>query len=340
LSSGSLRLTVHFGERGRSGGEALADRLMSAFEAGGLSSAVLLRGGEGFGPKHGLQSAGQLTLSEDLPMVAVALDSAEKIEAVAKEIHTFLNEGLMTVEPALRTGSDALVAPVTAGPSDRGAAGQRRLTVWSERQARIGGLPAHVGLVECLREHGAHAAIALLGVDGVTDGVRQKAGFFSANRRVPLLVVGVGSHDAIGDASASVCHLLPEAVQETVELRATDVYPVTEVPSAGAWRLTVHGGGTEPETGIRQQRQVIRLLRQNGASGATAYFGLYGFQGDEDPYGDSFRSLRRQIPVLTEVVDTPVNCQRWLREIEELTAGSALTTISLVEALSRPAGPV
>lgn len=340
MSAGTSRITVHFGDRGRSGGEALADRLMSAFEAGGLNSAVLLRGGVGFGPKHGLQRVGQLTLSEDLPMVAIALDSAAKIEPVAKVIRLFLDEGLVTVEPALRTGSEALVAPVTADPSDRGAPGQTRLTVWTERRARIDGVPAYAGLVKCLREHGAHAAIVLLGVDGVIDGARQKAGFFSANRRVPLLVVGVGSHDAIGGARATACHLLPEAVYETVELLPPDIYPVEEGRSAGAWRLTVHGGGTEPGTGIHQQRAIIRLLRQKGASGATAYFGLYGFQGDENPHGDSFRGLRRRIPVLTEVVDTPVNCQRWLREIDELTGGTSLTTISPVEALSRPAGPV
>ena len=41
---------------------------------------MLLRGAEGFGAKQRLQTQRLLSLSEDLPVVAVAVDARERIE--------------------------------------------------------------------------------------------------------------------------------------------------------------------------------------------------------------------------------------------------------------------
>jgi PII-like signaling protein len=318
LSGDLTRLTVRFGERDRVDGVPLADRLMNEFVEAGIESAVLMRGSEGFGRKHALRTADRLTLSEDLPMVALAVDSVSRIRPLATRVRSIVEEGLVTLE--------------AAGPSVEGESG--RMTVWTARQARIDGSAAHIGLIFLLKQIGLSAAMAMPGVDGVAGGVRHRAGFFSANRSVPMLVMGFGSRPALETAGEAVSRLLPGAVVET----AASSTPV-RLAGNGAWRLGVLGGGSTPGTGIRGQRELIRRLRAAGASGATAGFGLYGFAGEEDPHGDSLASLRRRVPVLTEVVDTAANCVGWMRDLRQLAGGGLVVEAVPVEVLSRPGGP-
>ena len=78
----SLKLTVYFGESDLIGHRLVSDELFDAFERAGLQAAVLMRAVEGFGIKHKLRTQRFLTLSEDLPLVAVAVDERAAIEAV------------------------------------------------------------------------------------------------------------------------------------------------------------------------------------------------------------------------------------------------------------------
>lgn len=339
MNEDKARLTVYFGERARSGGEPLAERVMTVFEGGSLATAVLLRGGEGFGARHRLRASAQLSLSEDLPMVAMALDSGERIRAVAQQVRPLFEEGLVTVE-SVQAGSS--VSPGNlAGPAGASSpvAGVNRLTVWTARHDRIEGVPAHVSLVGRFRQEGLNAAIAMPGVDGLADGVRRRAGFFSANRSVPMLIMGVGQHAAVASAIDTVARLLPTAVIETLPHASPEPAPVGGLDDGDQWRLSVFGDGTKPCTGIPRQRQIVRMLREYGASGVTAYFGHYGFVGPVAPRGDTMRSLRRRIPVMTEVVDRPENCRRWIREIEAMDDCSLLITVSPVRLISPPVGP-
>lgn len=339
MSRDQARLTVYFGERGRGGGELLAERIMTVLEGSGLATAVLLRGGEGFGPKHRLRTSGQLSLSEDLPMVAAALDSGERIEAVAKQLRPLFSDGLLTVEP-VRAGSSA--APdnlMEPGRAQSFEAEFSSLTIWTARHDRVEGAPAHVSLIEMFRQQGLSAAIALPGVDGLAGGVRQRAGFFSANRSVPMCVIGIGQREAVGSAMNATARLLPDAtVENPRHVRLGSASP-GGLEDGGLWRLSIYGDGTEPGTGIHRQREIVRMLRVKGAYGVTAYFGHYGFVRPGEPQGDSLRSLRRRVPVLTEVIDGPGNCRRWMREIEEMDDSSLLMTISPVGLISPPAGP-
>src|SRR5580698_932796 len=92
-----LRLSVYFGERDRAGGGLLADALIDAFAAHGVKTSVLLRGLEGFGLKHRLQSERLLTLSEDLPMLALAVDTQARVEALLADVRAISGEGLITL---------------------------------------------------------------------------------------------------------------------------------------------------------------------------------------------------------------------------------------------------
>ena len=75
MNEDCLKLTSYFGERHRVGGAFVADALIEEYGRHEIAASILLRGAEGFGLKHHLRTDQSLTLSEDLPLVAVAVDS-------------------------------------------------------------------------------------------------------------------------------------------------------------------------------------------------------------------------------------------------------------------------
>jgi len=81
----ALTLTAYFGERDAADGGMLADALMAAYARRGMRASLLLRGSAGFGVKHHLRTDRLLTLSEDLPLVAMATDAPAAILAAAEE---------------------------------------------------------------------------------------------------------------------------------------------------------------------------------------------------------------------------------------------------------------
>src|ERR1022692_4227023 len=98
MTKDGLRLTAYFGERDRVTGGLLADALMDVYERHAVSASALFRGIEGFGVGHGLQTERLLTLSEDLPMVAVAVDAEERIGALIDEVREINRRGMTTLE--------------------------------------------------------------------------------------------------------------------------------------------------------------------------------------------------------------------------------------------------
>jgi PII-like signaling protein len=58
--------------------------------------------------------------------------------------------------------------------------------------------------------------------------------------------------------------------------------------------------------------------------------GVWGYHGDHFPHGDSLRQLRRHVPVLTVLVDTPERTARWFAIVDELTGDSGLVTREIV----------
>jgi PII-like signaling protein len=93
----------------------------------------------------------------------------------------------------------------------------------------------------------------------------------------------------------------------------------------------------------RHQRQplhsaLVRRLRQEGAAGATTLRGQWGYHGQHRPHGERFWSIRRHVPVLTLLLDTPANTLRWFEIIDEMTAETGLVTSEIVPAL-RASGP-
>ena len=108
------KLTTYFGERQRSGGAFVADALLELYGRHEIAASILLRGTEGFGLKHHLRTDRSLSLSEDLPLVAVAVDTRPRIEAVLGPALALNRSGLVTVEGARLLDDPVLADTVLA----------------------------------------------------------------------------------------------------------------------------------------------------------------------------------------------------------------------------------
>jgi PII-like signaling protein len=79
-------------------------------------------------------------------------------------------------------------------------------------------------------------------------------------------------------------------------------------------------------------RELVRRLRENGASGATTVRGVWGFHGDHVPHGDKLFPLRRHVPTVTIVVDRPDRILQSFAIVDELTTERGLVTSESVPA--------
>jgi PII-like signaling protein len=322
--SESLKLTTYFGEHDRADGRFLADALLDVCERHALRVSVLLRGAEGFGVKHRLQTERLLTLSEDLPVVGVAVDSRARVEAALEDVVPIFGHGLITLERAR----------LVDGPVE--VAGSVKLTVYVGRREP----PGVAAVVEVLRECGLDGATALLGVDGTVAGERRRARFFGRNVDVPVMIIAVGDASRVASALERLRGRLMTVERVTVCKREGALLATPPpVDEPGIWqKLMVHAGEGARCAGHPLHVALVRRLREAGAARATALRGVWGYAGGEPPHGDRFWSLRRHVPVVTVVVDRPAAIARWFEVVDEVTASTGLVTSELVPAL-RASGP-
>lgn len=344
MNEDCLKLTTYLGERDRANGGFLADALLDIYERHALRASVLLRGTEGFGIKHRLQTQRLLTLSEDLPLVSVAVDTRSRIEAVLPEVTAVAGHGLVTLERARMFTGD--VGRFSLPADLRQAA---KLTVYCGRQERTGGTPSYLVVVDLLRRRGLAGATVLLGVDGTARGVRQRARFFGRNAEVPLMVICVGNGERIASVLPELGRRLrrPLMTLERVQVLKRDgercgqlqsVAPLDGDGLARWQKLMVYTSEQANHEGRTVQVALIHRLRKERAAGATALRGIWGFHGDHAPHGERFWALRREVPALTVLVDTPQNARRWFGVIDEVTTDSGLVTSEMVPAF-RATGP-
>lgn len=324
------KLTAYFGESDRVGRRLLSDALLDLFERHEVHAAVLLRGVEGFGSAQSLRTDRFLTLSEDLPLVAVAVDERRRIESLVPEVEDLVAEGLVTLERArlLQDGLDAVRLP-------EGLEEATKLTLYLGRDERVDGRPAFVESVERLRRAGVDGATVLLGVDGMAHRRRRRARFLSRNDDVPLLVVAIGGGDAVARALPAIGATLtdPIATLERVRVLKRDgelLARSVEQPDAAWQKLTVVAGEQARHAGSPLSVELVRRLRAAGASGATSVRGVYGFSGDHAPHGDRLFHVRRRVPVMTTILDEPQRMARWFEVVDAVTADAGLVTSELV----------
>jgi PII-like signaling protein len=343
MSEDGLKLTAYIGERDRSHGRLLADLLIDIYERHGVRTSALLRGIEGFGIKHRLASERLLSLSEDLPILALAVDTRPCIESVLAEVQEVSRHGVITLERVRMLDGPDIHEGAAGGPDGV------KLTIYVGRQERAAGRPAHLAVVDCLHSHGLDGATVLLGLDGIVHGVRRRGRFLGANEQVPVVILSVGDRRSVDRALPELCSMLsrPSMTLERVRVCKRDGLAMADpqepppVDPAGLayWQKLVVYASEQTRYGHQPlYSALIRRLRREGAAGATALRGQWGYHGEHRPHGERFWSIARHVPALTVVLDTPANMARWFAIADAMTTETGLVTSELVPAL-RAAGP-
>ena len=318
-----LKLSVYHGERERAGRRYLSDVLAGIFARHALETSVVLRGAAGFGSRQHLRTDRLLTLSEDLPLVSIAVDEPARVQAAWRDIEALRFDGLVTLERARSTPADAAAAVHE----------ETKLTVYAGRR------DDHVAIVEVLDAAGVAGATVLLGVDGTAGRERRRARFFGGNGGVPLMVVSVGDGARIERALAGLREVLqrPVATIERVRVckrdgrRLGDPHAPGPGPGVPDWqKLTIFTSERTMAGDLPLYTALTWRLREAGAAGTTSLRGIWGYHGDHAPHGDVLWQLRRRVPVVSVLVDTAENIRRWYPIVDELTADAGLVTSELV----------
>jgi PII-like signaling protein len=338
IDADCLKLTTYFGERDRSEDGLLGDRLLDIYGEHRLKMSVLLRGAEGFGRLHHPRTDRLLSLSEDLPVVSIAIDTRERIESILEPVLQIKRRGLITLERARLLY--AKTRPVELPEPLQEAA---KLTVYVGRQERVKRTPAFVAICELLHRHRISGATTLLGVDGTRDGCRVRAKFFARNADVPIMVIAVGSGERIAQVLPELRGLLREPLMTLERVRVCKrdgellgtphELPDTDEHGLALWqKLMVYTSQNATHNGRPLSLEIIRRLRESDAAGATSLRGIWGFHGKHAPHGDRFFQVRRHVPVLTIAIDTPERTARSFQIIDELTSEHGLVTSEMVPA--------
>lgn len=338
MNEDCLKLTTYFSERDRIGSRLLADTLLDFYGHHGVHSSILLRGISGFGLKHHLHTDQLLTLSEDLPAIAVAVDTHDKINTVLPYALALKERGLLTLERAQMITGDlhTISMPEALGEASK-------LTVYVGRQERVYRTKAFAAICELLHRRGISGATVLLGVDGTNRGVRERASFFGRNADVPMMIIAVGTGPDIEQVVPALGGLLEDSMITIERVRvckrdgkliaAPHELPGTDEHGLPLWqKLMIHTTETARYQGRPVHRALVEALRQSNVAGATCVRGVWGFRGDHEPHGDKLLQLYRHTPVITIVVDTPERIMDAFGIVDEITSEAGLVTSEMVPA--------
>jgi PII-like signaling protein len=95
----AVRLTVFVGEDDTWHRKPLYTEIVHRAHAAGLAGASVLRGIEGYGASSRIHTTRLLSLSEDLPIAIVVVDTEEKVRAFLPELDELVTEGLVILDP-------------------------------------------------------------------------------------------------------------------------------------------------------------------------------------------------------------------------------------------------
>lgn len=337
----ALKLWVYFGDSQVTRAELMSDALMDTLARRHVTVSALCRGIEGYGLGRRIHTERFPDVSTDLPLVACAVDSRERIEALLDDVDGVVADGLVTLEYAhLARGEEVADAEF---PSQPGRAA--KLTIYCGRleRAAIGRRPAYREAVEVLRRHGAAGATALLGVDGTYHGWRRRATFFSPRREAPLMIISVGHRETLAAALPDLSDALewPLVTLEGIAQVKHDGEQLEELPTApdldphglAVWQtIRVYTRQSAQVNGRALYTELTRRLREAGAAGVTTIRGHWGFSSDEPPHGDKFARFTSHAPTYTTYIDRPSKVAEVWPIIDELTAEHGIVTSLFVPA--------
>jgi PII-like signaling protein len=98
LSGAARRITIFIGESDQYHHRPLYAEIVHRAHKNGLAGASVFRGMEGFGASSRIHTTRLLSLSQDLPMAIIIVDTAAKTAAFLDEIAGLITGGLVIVE--------------------------------------------------------------------------------------------------------------------------------------------------------------------------------------------------------------------------------------------------
>lgn len=98
LEGTALRLTIFIGESDQWHRRPLYTEIVHRAHTSGLAGASVLRGFEGYGASNRIHTSRLLSLSEDLPMAVIIVDTADRIRAFLPQLEEIVTEGLVILD--------------------------------------------------------------------------------------------------------------------------------------------------------------------------------------------------------------------------------------------------
>jgi PII-like signaling protein len=92
------RLTIFIGESDRVGHTPLATEIVQRAHAAGLAGASVFRGVEGYGASNHIHTTRLLSLSDDLPVAVVVVDTDERVRSFLSDLDELITEGLVILD--------------------------------------------------------------------------------------------------------------------------------------------------------------------------------------------------------------------------------------------------
>jgi PII-like signaling protein len=128
LQGAARRITIFIGESDRYHHKPLYAEIVHRAHQRGLAGASVFRGIEGFGAASRIHTSRLLSLSEDLPLAIIIVESAERTDAFLDEIADLVTGGLVMVDDVyvhtyIGGGADATDGGAAGGGAAGGAAG-------------------------------------------------------------------------------------------------------------------------------------------------------------------------------------------------------------------------
>ena len=98
LEGHQKRLTIFVGESDRHGHTPLATEIVQRAHRAGLAGASVFRGVEGYGASNHIHTTRILSLSDDLPIAVIIVDTEEAIQSFLPDLDELITQGLVILD--------------------------------------------------------------------------------------------------------------------------------------------------------------------------------------------------------------------------------------------------
>jgi PII-like signaling protein len=98
LQGPATRLTIFVGETDQWHHRPVYTEIVHRAHAAGIAGASVLRGIEGYGASQHVHTTRILSLSQDLPVAIIMVDSAERLRAFLPQLDELILEGLVIID--------------------------------------------------------------------------------------------------------------------------------------------------------------------------------------------------------------------------------------------------